>query len=235
MNRLLKAALVAALLPLAGCLDVEGANSSTITFDFNSETVGAGWLGGAADFPVGREAEVNLVADRRFLPAALAPAQSALYLSGTNVSGDLFLFHKKYLTGLAPLSSWRVKIRLEIVSNIHGGCTTGAGPLTVIKAGLAELEPLAAPDGQNVYRLSVNKGAGTAPGDYTQLGDIRNELTGCPSPGTYAFKVTSQGSQGLTMKADGQGGFWIYFGTQSSFTGSHEIYITAMQIVLSPA
>lgn len=231
MTRSLTAAFAAALLSTAGCLDTSGANSSTITFDFNAGA-GENWSGGAADYPVGQENNVGAVTDRRFLPPSLAPTVSALYLSGTNVSGDLFLFQKKFFSGLLPNTTYRIQVRLEFASNLHSGCTTGAGPLTVIKAGLTTTEPLAAPDGQSVYRMSIDKGAGTAGGGFAQLGDIRNGLSNCPTPGTYELRITSLENQSQTITTDGQGGFWIFVGTQSSFVGFHEIFVTQLQLVL---
>jgi len=214
----------------AGCLSTEP-QTTTLAFDLTQLGLGESWEAGSADYPVGRETDVAPEVDRRPIPASIGNA-SALYQSGTNVTGDLFLFHKKYWSGLPPNRTFRASLYVEFISNVHAGCTTGIGPSVLIKAGVSAYEPRVDPDAQNIYRLSLDKGTGPAGGDFAQLGDIRNGLTGCPGTGTYAVDGTNTVRQAVGLVTDDLGGFWMFIGTQSSFEARHAIYIVAVRLVL---
>ncbi len=229
MLRLPSAVFPAALLLMAGCLSTEPA-TQTLDFDLTQPILGDLWEPGGADFPVGSEAQVNLESDRRPVPESIGTA-NALYISGTNATGDLFVFQKKYWAGLPANRAFRASLRVDFISNVHSGCTTGVGPGVVIKAGVSAFEPRVDVV-QNVYRLALDKGTGTAPGDFAQLGDIRNGLTGCPSTGTYSVHATGTVRQSVDLVTDVSGGFWMFIGTQSSVAARHEIYVIGVHLVL---
>jgi hypothetical protein len=222
-----------AALVLAGCLDVEPATTG-LPFDFTIQGLANGWILGVADVPVARSTEVNAAGGEFPLPTAFSTTGHSLYLAGTNVSGDLFLFHEKYIGSVRPNTTYKVSLQIEFVTNFHTGCTTGPGPLVVIKAGVTSVEPTASPDAQGVLRMNIDKGEGTARGVYAQLGDIRNGLAGCPATGTYAAHLTATVRQTELLRTDGLGGFFMFIGTQSSYVGRHEIYITALTLNLQP-
>lgn len=231
-SSLLRAFGTVAALVLAGCLDVEPATTS-LPFDFTIAGLANGWTLGVADLPVTRSTEVNAAGGEVTLPSAFTGFTGhSLYQAGTNVSGDLFLFHEKYVGSVRPNTDYKVSLQIEFVTNIQSGCTTGPGPLVVIKAGLTSVEPTATPDAQGVLRMNIDKGAGTERGVYTQLGDIRNGLAGCPATGTYAAHTTLTVKQTELLHTDDLGGFFMFIGTQSSFVGRHEIYITSLTINL---
>ena len=234
MLRTLRAGIApAALTLLAGCLKVgPDANSTTLDFDMGIAGQAAGWEVEGADFPVNREADVGLVGEVRTLPSPLTTTQTALYQSGTNVSGDLFVFLKKRWTGLIPLARYTIALAVEYATNVQSGCTTGVGPSVWIKAGASDLEPLAVPDAQGVYRMNIDKGTQSAAGSFTQLGDIRNGLSGCPSSGTFALRTTGRQQQSLGINTDVDGAFWLFVGTQSTALARHEIYITHIRVTL---
>ncbi|HEU5218493.1 MAG TPA: hypothetical protein VFU23_07530 [Gemmatimonadales bacterium] len=218
----------AAALLAAGCV---GDTSSRQAFTFDFSVVREGWVFGAADYPEAQAAAVDAFGTVQLLPAPLPTTQNALYLRGTNVSGDLFLFQKRYFSGLVPSTPYTISLQVDIVTNYQAGCTTGPGPVTYLKAGLSSVEPLTFSD-QGIVRMTIDKGTGAAAGDFTQLGDIRNGLTGCPATGTFAERTTTLGSQTSTLITDSEGGFWVFIGTQSALAGQHEIYITGMKIVV---
>jgi hypothetical protein len=228
MNRTLRAGLVPATLGLlAGCIHVgPDQNNTTLDFDFTIPQVAADWIVGAADYPVGNEADVADSGGVRTLPSPLATTQ-ALYVSGTNATGDLFVFLKKRFQLVDTLTPYKVAVSITYASDVHSGCN----PPVWIKAGASGIEPVVQPDASNIYRLSVNKGSGMAPGDFTQLGDIGNGLAGCPSPGTFALRTTTRQTQVLNLISDEAGGFWLFIGMQSSANGErHEIYITDLRL-----
>lgn len=221
--------LIAALFTtLTACLDTSGAN--TITLDFDFDVAGENWVPAASDFDVGQEATVDLVGELRPLESPLNTAVSGLYLAGTNYNDDLFTYFKKYLCCLAPGATFTATIEMQIASRVHAGCTA-LGPNVWVKAGASTDEP-ASVDVAGVYGFTLDKGDQAAAGDYTQLGDIRNTLTGCPAPGTWDTKVTLRRRQSVSFTTAADGGFWFYFGVESGDPGRHELYFTAMRLVL---
>jgi hypothetical protein len=230
VSRFFTAAFAAGLLVTAGCLDV-GPTTTNLDFDLTLDQLNENWFPGASDYPVGQEAAVDAVGDRRAIPAELGTA-TALYQAGTNVSGDLFVFQKKYWTGLRPLTTYKADLQVQFASNVHSECSTGVGPGVVIKAGVASAEPRADPDAQNIYRFNLDKGTFTTPGDYVQVGNIGNGLSGCPAVGTWAVRNTVTVHQSADLVTDSEGGFWMFIGTQSSVLARHEIFITRVGLRL---
>jgi hypothetical protein len=185
-----------------------------------------------ADVPETELLNVNLAGDLRVLPAPL-PGREALHLAGTNVGGSIFMFQQRRFTGLLPNEQYEVELEAEFATNYHQGCTTGIGPATFLKAGVALIEPAAEPDGQGILRMTIDKGTGSSAGDYAQLGDIRNGASGCPTPGTYTIANTTKRSQTLRLLTDAFGGFWLWIGIESTGAGRPEIYIGAIIVTLT--
>jgi hypothetical protein len=221
----------AGLLVAAGCLNTaDTSNALTLDFDFN--TVGENYVSGLADVPASQVADVAFTGELRTLPAPLDANRKALYLAGTNVSGDMFLFSQKYITGLFPNVTYRANLQVDFASNYPQGCTTGIGPGTFIKAGVSELQLIPAADDQDVLRMNINVGNHTSGGDYTRLGDIRNGLPGCSLPGVFAVAGTGSQRQAVSFTTDAAGGFFLWVGIDSSVPGRAEIYFTALRLVL---
>ena len=238
MFRTVRAALLGgATLLLSNCLDVSGSNITTLAFDFSdtSQGLGEGWIVGVADVPADRVNEVDLAGEYTTLPAPLS-AFNGIRQSGTSISSNLFVFHKKFIQGPAtwpPGTAFHVALDMVLVSDQQSGCTTGPGPAVVVKAGVSGDEPLATADAQGILRLNLDKGTGTSAGAFTQLGDIRNSLTGCPTPGGWQARGTVRGTQTEVLTINELGGFWIFFGTQSAFNGRHDVYFTQVRLSLT--
>jgi hypothetical protein len=223
-----KSLLALALLGLGSCINT-AAPRFTRTFDFDMDVVGEGWTGGASDFEVGREADIALVSELRNLPAPLDGQRHGQYLAGTNISDDLFIFTKKYFEGLEPNTMYEVGMAVEIASAIHSGCTVGTGPAVWVKVGALGTEPLAVEQGGR-WVMNIDKGDQAAKGQFIQLGDIRNNLTGCPSPGTWDLKGTTVQAQAMRLTTDELGGFWVFLGTESGFESRHELFFNGFRL-----
>lgn len=217
----------AGILLLTGCLNTEPTAS---IFDFDMNIVGENWTPRAANVPADRLAEVGVVGEWRELPAPLPTARKAVYLAGTNVTGDLFLFTQKRFTGLAPNTTLTASFAVQFATNIHLGCTTGIGPTTLIKAGTSLAELTSEPDNQGILRVSANVGAHASAGDFTLLGDIRNGLPDCPTPGTFASRTTITQTQAITFTTDFDGGFILFVGLDSNVVGPIEFYLIAVRM-----
>ena len=202
-------------------------------FDFSSGDQGFAW--GFSDLPVGYEPEFyNLVADHRNLPAELGVGKG-LFISGINHSDDLWMFWKKKLSGLQPNTEYQVVLDVEMASNVAPGLVgVGGAPgeSVYVKAGVAQAEPLVAPDSQGWLRLTVDKGNQSASGSAAAvLGNVAKENDDSDQ---YAILHRNNRSiqQSATTSADGS--LWIFFGTDSGFEGATSLYYTHVAAVLMP-
>lgn len=223
----------AAALLLAGCIGASD-SSSEINLDFDFHVVGENWTSGVADITPGEVPNLNLTAELRTLPAPLETNRNALHISATNTVGNAFIFFQKRITGLPPNTTYSVQVAIEHASDIHAGCTTGIGPAAFIKAGVSVVEPEAETDNLGVLRFNLIKGSGSAAGDYIMSSDIRNELTGCPATGTFGRKGGTYKSQIQKLVTDDFGGFWLWWGIETTALGVLDVYATGMSIRIRP-
>ena len=174
------------------------------------------------------------MADHRNLPAELGGGKG-LFISGVNLSADLWMFWKKKLTGLQPNTEYQVAMDVEMASNVAPslvGVGGAPGESVYVKAGVSQAEPLVAPDSQGWLRLTVNKGNQSTSGSAAAvLGNIAKENT---NANQYAILHRNNRSiqQSATTSADGS--LWIFFGTDSGFEGTTSLYYTHAAAVLSP-
>lgn len=213
---------------LAGCLNTEPVAS---IFDFDMNIVGENWTPRAANVPADRLVEVGVVGDWRALPDPLPTARKAVYLAGTNVTGNLFLFTQKRFTGLAPNSTFTASFAVQFATDIQSGCSIGSGT-TYIKAGTSLAELTSEPDNQGILRVSANVGEHTTAGDFTLLGNLRNALAGCSTPGTFGSNTTITQTQVATFTTDFDGGFILFVGLDSNIVGPLEVYIIAVRMTI---
>jgi hypothetical protein len=123
---------------------------------------------------------------------------------------------------------------MTFMSNLAAGCAGGAGTGVFLKAGLSGVEPTVAADPQGVLRLNLDKGTGNAGGRFIKFGDITNGVPGCPAEASWTYRETQTLSQTETLTIDQNGGFWIFIGTESTFAGSHDIYLLGIRLHLTP-
>ena len=233
MNRF-RPLLIAATLFSFGCLDTTGSNAITLPFDFTnpSQPVGGGWTGVIADVPADRVADAQLIDAFKSLPAPFG-AYTGIEQGATSINGGVFVFHKKWISSpWTPGRMFSVRMDMTFMSNIAAGCTGGTA--VFLKAGVSGDEPTVAADPQGVLRLNLDKGSGNSGGRFIKFGDITNGVTGCPAEATWNYRDTQTLSQAETLTIDPNGGFWIFIGTQSTFAGSHDIYLLGVRLILTP-
>lgn len=228
--------LIAASLLSLGCLDTTGSNAVTLPFDFTnpSQAIGEGWTGVIADVPADRVSDAQLVSVFKSLPAPYS-VYNGIEHGATSVNGGAFVFHKKWIASpWVPGRTFSVRLDMSFLSNIAAGCTGGGGTAVFLKAGLSGVEPVVAADAQGVLRLNLDKGTGSSPGRFVKFGDITNGAAGCPAEASWTPRETQVLSQTETLTIDQNGGFWIFIGTQSTFAGSHDIYLLGIRLNLTP-
>lgn len=229
------ASLLCGLLLVGGCLSIptEGANDLFVEYRFiTPETE---WQTGFVDFPASQELDVNFVGEYRDLPAGLNITGLAAYLSGMNISDDLFMYWTRPLTGLRPNGLYDVTIAVDFVTNYGRDCQVGNAASVWIKAGLVPGEPERVLDNDGWVRLNVDKGQQANGSDNVLvLGDIRNGQPGCSGSVPFAVNRYTSARHALRVQASEEGSFWTLFGTESGFESPHEIYFTRVRFDLRP-
>lgn len=230
-------ALWMSLLLLTACSS-EGTDPSEpseleFTFDEDSE----GWSGSFSDIASQQVDDVQFLFERRPLPVEVGGEKGALFVSGKNVSDDLFLFLTFPVAGLQPDTSYELIFELELASDAPTGCTGigGApGESVFLKAGAAPFQPERVMDASGALRLNVDKGNQSGGGANAQvLGDIANGSADCLSS-TYRRISRDNRSTPFRMNSDSRGRLWLLLGTDSGFEGTTSLYFDTVRVLLTP-
>jgi hypothetical protein len=232
-----RALFIATSLASLGCLDTTGSNSISLPFDFTnpSQPIGEGWTAHIADVPADRVDDAQVVSGLKSLPSPFG-AYTGIEQGATSVDGGVFVFHKKWIASpWAPGRVFTVSLDMTFMSNIAAGCTGGGGTSVYLKAGVSGTEPVVTTDPQGILRLNLDKGTGSAAGRFVKFGDITNGASGCPAEASWTYRETQTLGQTETLTVDQNGGFWIFIGTQSTFAGSHDIYLLGIRLRITPA
>lgn len=201
-----------------------------VNFDFSNDQ--QGWVAGASDFPVGREEDIQFVADHRTLPPPL-DQRGALFQSGLNISDDLFMYFTRRIAGLVPSGRYDARFRVEYASNVGAECVAGVGGSVWIKAGASRIEPQRVEDEFGNYRMNIDKGEQLNDGRAAVvLGDIRNELPGCPSTDPPYGTNAHENGDPLLVTAANDGSLWLLVGTESGFEAEHHLYFLSFRVEL---
>lgn len=221
---------VLALLLLVAACDGTGPEDRVVVAEFSFAEGDREFQAAFTDYPVGREEDVEFVADHRSLPPPLADQGGALYHSGENISDDLFMFFRRRIAGLDAGSTYRATFTLRFASDTGEDCTVGAGTLVLLKAGAASVEPMPVVEDGGV-RLNVDKGNQANRGEAAViLGDIRNGEPGCGEQVPFALETVDSGGESVVVTADEAGGVWVFFGSESAFEVGHELYFTSFEV-----
>ena len=216
---------------ISGCDSIEPTDT-TFTFDFDRGP--QGFVAGFADYPPARSRDYDLVFDYRSLPAPLE-SRSGLFISGDNLSADLFMFFKGPVDGLAP-GHYQATVSLEIATDTPSGCVGIGGPpgeSVAVKGSATEVEPV--PVLEDSY-LRMNIDVGNQSNSGTQavvLGDIANSRA-CEESVRWEFKSFEGRSIPSPVSVSSDGRAWILFGTDSGFEGRTGIYFTRVTVDLTP-
>lgn len=232
------AVIVALAFLYAGCDDSpsEGDGVVTVvhTFDENAE----GWTGAFADYSTDHtEDDLGLRFQRRPLPADVnMPEQMGLFLSGQNLSDDLFMFVKRQATGLRPGTNYEVVYDLALASNSPSGCAGigGApGESVYLKVGASAIEPEPVVEG-NDYRLNVDKGNQSQGGNNAVVvGHVGNTLQQCTET-PFRMITRHNRNEPVLVTSTSDGDLWLFVGTDSGFEGTTELFYHTIQVTLTP-
>ncbi|MGD8896482.1 MAG: PEP-CTERM sorting domain-containing protein [Acidobacteriota bacterium] len=226
---LVASVLAVGLLSLAGCSD-----TGSLGYDFHFSRGPQGWMELFADYPANDEAIFGLVADYRPLREPLDTSQSALYIAGTNRSDDLWMQYKTEVA-LPADTTFKVSFDVEIATNVPSGCggVGGApGEGVTVKAGVSLIEPDRELDAAGWWRMNVDKGNQTAPGeDAVVIGDLANSR---PCEEGFVWERKRLGGPPMTFTTDSTGRAWLFVGTDSGYEPRSAVYYTRFRALFEP-
>ncbi len=217
------------LLIFTACKQDSHIDKEPMTFEFKFHDGTQGWTGGFADYPVGEDEDYELEFKHTPLPEPLNQEESALMLSGINMSDDLFMFVKRKVTGLEANGTYNTFFTVEFASNIPDGMIgVGGSPgeSVYVKAGATALKPATEKDDMKYFRMNIDKGNQSEGGkDMIVLGDFSNDT----DQEVYTLK-TLQNEKAFTVTADENGEVWFLVGTDSGFESTTTIYYNKITV-----
>jgi len=238
LRSLLLVSLLLGLSPAcSGALDEpdDGTGRRDLLFTFDAST--QDWTGNFTDLAPSQVNDVGFLFERRELPAEAGIPGSALFVSGRNVSDDLFMFLTHPVTGLLPNTPYALTFELELASNSPTGCVgVGGSPgeSVYLKVGAARVQPDRATDSGGNYRLNVDKGEQSTGGaNAVVVGDLANGSFDCGVP-PYRRITRDNRGRPLRVSTDAQGTLWLLVGTDSGYESTTALYYDTIRVVLEP-
>ena len=202
--------------------------SGNILYEYNFEQDLQGWNTGFADYTVGAEAEFELQTNHTYLPAPLNTNKKALFISGKNLSDDLFMYLKKELSGLQPNTNYKALFTIKVASNAPSnaiGVGGAPGESVYLGIGITQKEPDKIIDGP-IYRMNIEKGNQSTGGkDRKVIGNIANGT----SESNYVM-LTKKGE--FLFTTNDTGTVWAMVSTDSGFESTTALYYDDIKIEL---
>lgn len=218
------------LLLLSCKAEEEPSPSQSLTFDFESGT--ESWTAGFSDYPADWDkSRFEFRFEHTELPEEVNSNNSALLISGTNLSDDLFMFSKKRISGLKPNHNYLISFELELASRYPEqsvGVGGSPGASVYLKAGASATEPQPVEkDGE--IRMNIDKGGQSQGGeDMRLLGNI-----GIPGE-EFRYQLIQRDNlqHPLPVRSDASGNLWLIVGTDSGFESTTTLYYNRIQVIL---
>lgn len=205
-------------------------NSSTV-FKWNFSQDTRRWKADFSDYPTRQEEIFELDSGVRALPEELGDKE-ALFITGNNRSDDLFMYFRRFVTGLAPNTTYAVDFGIKFASEAQDGSVgIGGSPgnSVFLKAGVTLVEPIPVRD----FKLSIDKGAQSQRGpDSIVLGDIAKPEGDTSSD--FVFVERQNFFKPFTFTTDRDGNAWLYFGTDSGFEGATNLFYKSFRAEFTP-
>lgn len=232
-------ALIVPAVILSGCGAKTG--DKELSFAYNFSEGEQGWVGDFSDLHKSMKENAQLEFGLKELPAELGEGKG-LYISGSNISDDLFMFLKKGLStsdGIKPNTTYSIVYEIDLGTNVAGGLVGigGApGESVYFKVGASAMEPVIAEEGDGsepFLRLNIDKGNQSSGGkNAIVIGNIAKEDS---DDETYEIKTLTNKEQPVQATSDNDGNLWLLFGTDSGFEGITSLYYTGVRVNLTVA
>jgi len=233
--------LVAFLLLFTLCSSASAQNSNvSISFDFRQGALG--WQAGFADWSTQTNYDsFEFRSEILSLPAELQAPGTGFYIQSHNRTDDVFMFLKRKLgpaEGIVPGQKYQLYLTIVFASNAQNNCfgAGGApGESVGLKAGATPIEPIAVLDASGWWRMNVNKGGPTGPGELVATGvsSIANGLP-CNLQSRPYVSLTRHHLHRSLVTASPAGELWLLLGTDSGFEGLTGLYYESVDVLLVP-
>ncbi|MDX1585009.1 MAG: hypothetical protein R3338_15535, partial [Thermoanaerobaculia bacterium] len=182
-----------------------------------------GWTTGYSDYSPANEM-IDFESGLRELPQELNDDGTGLFIAGTNVSDDLFMFLKKRLdesNGIYPAQQYEIEYTITFASNVGEGCVGiggSPGDSVYLKAGASSEEPRVILDEtDNRYVMTIDKGNQSNSGRAASVaGTIANGTTNCQTDDPFVSVILNHLHPRLVW-SDDDGTIWLVVGTDSGF------------------
>ncbi|MEW6306089.1 MAG: hypothetical protein AB1705_21640 [Verrucomicrobiota bacterium] len=199
--------------------------------NFNLRRSSCAWQAGFADYPAGQERFYELAWQGSHHRQMLR----GLFLSGSNHSDDLFMYIKRPLGGLKPLTRYEVGGAVQFLSKAPTGCVGiggDPGASVFVKFGASTHEPCGVIE-DGMVRLNVDIGHQSNDGaNALVIGDIATSSTNCHNE-CYELKELETTTP-LLVRTDECGALWIFVGTDSGFEGKTSVIYTRVHVRVRP-
>ena len=208
--------------------------SEAVRFGFSFENDSQGWVVGFADLPADYDPSIyELDSGHRTLPDGLEGA--GVYMQGHNRSDDLFMYLKRRVDGLAPMTSYEVTVTVDLATNVAAGLVGiggSPGESVFVKAGASTMEPTTVIDSIGHTRMNIDKGNQSRGGtQMVVIGDLAHPDV---SASEFRIKTLDNSSSAVTVEADNTGSAWLIVGTDSGFEGLTRLYYDRITYTLTP-
>lgn len=198
-----------------------------ISFDFAKQQ--HNWVAGFADYS-DAYGDMELKAEMAPLPDAVNPSRkdTGFKVQGHNRSDDLFMFIKRKMTGLKPNQNYTIKVDIRLASDApKGSVGIGGAPgeSVYLKAGAVTTEPTVSKNAQGAYVLNLDKGNQAQGGkDMKVIGDIAK------ADNTTGYATITRRAEGVAVKTNTQGEYWLIIGTDSGYEGLTRLYYQKIDV-----
>ena len=218
------------------CQEDEKFEKPAIELVFNFTEGMNGWEGGFADLPIEGHDIFELDIRLEELPTETGFTDQAILIEGHNRSDDLFMFLKRKVEELKPLTTYEVVFDIELASKypeISVGIGGSPGGSVFLKAGATSLEPEpieVEEASRTYYRMNIDNGNQSQDGaDMMGIGTIGIDGE------EFSYELIKRGNQGnpFLVTTDTEGGLWLIVGTDSGFEGKTTLYYKEIKVILN--
>lgn len=213
-----------------GCIKEDANDGAVLRLSDNFETGNNGWIAGFADYNSSNEAMFELESGIRNLPAPLDQTKKGYFISGANLSDDLFMYLKKKITGLAANTAYQARFQFSLASNAPSnavGIGGAPGESVYFGIGVVTKEPVTVAE-NGFVEINIDKGNQSGGGpDRKVIGHIAN---GKSLNETEYVLLQKEGNFNFTTGADGT--VWAMVSTDSGFEGKTSLYYDGINIAI---
>lgn len=219
-------------LVLAGCVKQEAeVPLSLLVHEYDFSDSDHGWIADFAELPADEgkadEFQVNAAYTDDLSEESVISRRSYM-LSGNNISGELFMYVKRKVTGLKANTNYTVTFNVDLASQLNMRQASGS---VFLKAGATHTEPKSVIE-DGYYRLNIDKGEYNQSGeDMILLGDI---FEGMKANNYLLLNLNNtMANSRYVARTNNHGDIWLVVGIDSNARATTTVFLRKIQVVFS--